>query len=231
MKTSIIHNSYRDRVILTRNDLVAFLNNEQFFLSYINLMNFRLEAESEVSAFIVDSSTLAKALGADQMSPDYSSVMESLISNSSRILYIGGRIEENVEFIKNQNKLFPDKVHRGIHGFNVELNQYLLEVSNFSPDTIIISVGYGLQEFLGRAIKNSGYIGKIICSGAFITQESMADEHTYFPYWAIRYNIRWFYRLLKEKTARDRFPKVVTNYLLLRLLANLELLKKSFGYS
>ena len=231
MKRLILHNSYSDRVIENYDRLVVLLDNEEFFLSYVNLANFRLEARSEVTAFIVDSSTLANAIGVNQMSPDYSSVMSLLLSKSSRILYIGGRIEENIEFIRKQNKLFPNKIHKGIHGYGVELNQYLLDVVNFSPDTIIISLGYDLQESLGSAIKNSGYNGKIICSGAFISQESMADEKAYFPEWAIRYNLRWLYRLSREKSARRRFQNIFLNYLYLKLLTILFMFKNSLGNS
>ena len=118
MKRLILHNSYSDRVIENYDRLVVLLDNEEFFLSYVNLANFRLEARSEVTAFIVDSSTLANAIGVNQMSPDYSSVMSLLLSKSSRILYIGGRIEENIEFIRKPNYYSPD-MHTALQFFHM----------------------------------------------------------------------------------------------------------------
>lgn len=231
METFILHSSYHDRVIESKNKLISLLDRNEFFLSYINLYNFRLNAMGEVTSFIIDSSVLAKAVGVECMSPDFSSVMDVLLSKSNRILYIGGFQEEIIKFTSKQKKLFPKKDHVGLSGYGIELQQYLLEVFKFAPDTIIISVGYGFQESLGSAIKRSGFKGKIICSGAFISQDSRAYENTFFPNWIIELNLRWLFRLFMEKTARKRFPQIVFNYMTMKSLKTFERLKRFLDHS
>jgi UDP-N-acetyl-D-mannosaminuronic acid transferase (WecB/TagA/CpsF family) len=231
MEKGILHSSYYDRVIRSQNELVGLLDEDEFILSYVNLNNFCLEAMVDVTAFIVDSSVLAKAVDVQCMSPDYSSVMGELLSKSDRIMYIGGCLDENVMFINKQKKLFPSSEHKGLSGYGIELKQYIVEVSKFAPDTIVISLGYELQESLGSAIKRSGFRGKIICSGAFLSQESRADKTTYYPKWIVKLNLRWLFRLFIEKTARKRVPRIVLNYLKMKALVMLILYKKFLGNS
>lgn len=231
MKKSILHSSYKNRVIESRDELATLLNRREFLLSYINLSNFRLEADTGITAFIIDSSVLARSLGVQCMSPDYSSVMDDLLLKSKRILYVGGRLQENITFIRKQQKVFPSKNHKGLSGYDIERDKYLQEIFEFAPDTIVLSLGYGFQESLGLAIKRSGFRGKIICSGAFISQESRSEEKVFYPYWIIKLNLRWLFRLVMEKSARKRIPKIVMNYMIMNALKVLYNYKKSRGNS
>ena len=189
MEKGILHSSYYDRVIRSQSELVGLLDEKEFILSYVNLYNFCLEAMVDVTAFIIDSSVLAKAVNVQCMSPDYSSVMGELLARSDRIMYIGGRFDENVMFIKKQKEFFPCIEHKGLSGYGIELKQYIVEVSKFAPDTIVISLGYELQESLASALKRNGFRGKIICSGAFISQESRANKTTYYPKLIVKFFI------------------------------------------
>lgn len=73
-----------------------------------------------------------------------------------------------------------------------------------NPDFLIVGMGALAQERFLLKVKEAGFGGIGFTCGGFIHQTAK-DEADYYPAWADRMNIRFLYRMYKEKHTRKRY--------------------------
>ena len=73
-----------------------------------------------------------------------------------------------------------------------------------NPDFLIVGMGVLMQERFLLKVRDSGYQGIGFTCGGFIHQTAK-DEIDYYPGWVDRMNLRFLYRMYKEKHTRKRY--------------------------
>jgi len=202
------------KVIRDESSLHDILNTDDFKVSYVNLNNYLDLIETpnyQDFNFTVDSSRIASFLACDALMPDFSGYMCQLIETSKKLLFIGGSKEEASLFEIAIKKRFPEKFIKVYDGYN-SFDYYREVHGEFSPDTVVCSMGFPLQENLILYLSEySSAPCKYLACGAFISQT--ARNAVGYPPLIIRLNLRWLYRLINEKNARKRAIKILYNYL------------------
>lgn len=121
-------------------------------------------------------------------------VFSYCMSKNYRILFIGGTKIENDNFLLIIRRRYPNIKIKGIDGYN--------EIKEFNPkdhsdvDICVYGLGSPLQEQM--AIKYMNEFKLSFTCGAFITQTHNAGKE-YYPSIILKFNLRWLYRILKEK--------------------------------
>lgn len=82
-------------------------------------------------------------------------------------------------------------------------SRYIVEVN---PDFLIVGMGALMQEKFLLKVKQAGYRGIGFTCGGFIHQTAK-NEIDYYPAWVDRMNIRFVYRMYKEKHTRKRYAQ------------------------
>lgn len=92
----------------------------------------------------------------------------------------------------------------GYFSSDMEKEEEAHKIVELNPDFLIVGMGALMQEdFLSRA-KRSGFRGIGFTCGGFIHQTSR-NEIDYYPRWIDRYNLRFLYRMYREKHTRRRY--------------------------
>lgn len=79
-------------------------------------------------------------------------------------------------------------------------------IVNVNPDFLIVGMGVLMQERFLLKVKDAGYNGIGFTCGGFIHQTAK-DEIDYYPVWADKLNLRFVYRMIKEKHTRKRYAQ------------------------
>lgn len=79
-------------------------------------------------------------------------------------------------------------------------------ILKINPHFLIVGMGIVKQEMFLQKVKQSGFKGIGFTCGGFISQ-TYKNKGTidYYPYWIDKYNIRFLYRMYKEKHTRVRY--------------------------
>lgn len=108
-----------------------------------------------------------------------------------------GSAKEASEMIKQR---FPEIEIAGTHhGYfeDEEEEKIIKEINRLEPDILAVGLGMPFQERWIHNHKGELKVGMITNCGAYI--EQTANEGIdYYPSWAYRYQLNWFYRILKE---------------------------------
>ena len=86
----------------------------------------------------------------------------------------------------------------------VELQCEAEHIVEASPDFLIVGMGVLMQERFLLKVKDAGFGGIGFTCGGFIHQTAK-DEIDYYPGWVDRLNLRFLYRMYKEKHTRKRY--------------------------
>lgn len=205
------------KIIKDRDSLLRLLSLDRGkCISYINLNSYPEinNGQNKYSNFYftVDSYRLAKVLGVEVMSPDNSGYFDLVFSRYYNILFIGGKADEVSSFKDWFGLNFKSKRFEVVNGY-LDWDEYELLFLKQQPDLVIVSMGFPIQEELiaNLQILDKNTTCTFIASGAFISQTSTLDQS--FPKFYTSLNIRWFYRLMHESSARKRFFRVLINFL------------------
>lgn len=147
---------------------------------------------------------------------DMSSMARSLfdyaMENDKSVYIIASKHDEVEKAIEKIKKNYPNLRLLGFRSgyFNdrYEYEATISKVIDISPDYLIVGMGVIKQEEFLLRIKKAGFKGVGFTCGAFITQTAkFAAEIDYFPRWAVKYNLRFMYRIYKEPHTRKRYLK------------------------
>lgn len=80
----------------------------------------------------------------------------------------------------------------------------IAKIIDICPDFLIVGMGILSQEKFLLEAKNAGFNGTGFTCGGFIHQTAIEDID-YYPHWVDKYNLRFLYRMYKEKHTRKRY--------------------------
>lgn len=139
-----------------------------------------------------------------------SSLFQHAISEKKSVYIVGSKqeqVERSVEILKRQYPELKITGYRnGYFSSKEEMEEECRRIIRINPAFTIAGMGTPLQERFLLQLKESGYKGIGFTCGGFISQLSMKGIK-YYPIWADKYNIRFLYRMYKEKHTRKRYLK------------------------
>jgi len=154
---------------------------------------------------------------------DMTTVAKDLFSNVEKngknIFLVGAKWEEIKSMVKNIYILYPNinivGYRSGFFNSEDEYDNCINKILSLNPDYVIVGMGAILQEKFLVDLSDGGFLGTGFTCGGYIRQASAGL--TYFPYWSNKYNLRWLYRLYKEKGVFKRLYNVLLEFPLLFL--------------
>lgn len=214
IKTNI-KNPNIDCIFQHPNQIYTFLNP----VSYLEASK-HIDLFEQFDGIFADGSLLVKAIfllygvKIERRSFDMTSLAPLLFKFTMRekksIYFIASKQEE----IEKACTIFKEQYpNLNIIGFrngyfkNEEEKEYAIqEIIQKDPDFLIVGMGTIVQEQFLLKAKQMGFKGIGFTCGGFIHQTSK-NEISYYPQWVDQYNIRFLYRMYKEKHTRKRYIK------------------------
>ncbi len=206
-----------DAVFLKKGQIFSFINP----VSYLDAVKYK-DLFEQFDGIFADGSLVVKAIKTlyhervEKREFDMSSMARSLfdfaMENDKSVYIIASKHDEIENAIEKIKKNYPNLKLLGFRSgyFNdrYEYDVTISKVINISPDYLIVGMGVIKQEEFLLRIKKAGFKGVGFTCGAFITQTAkFAAEIDYFPRWAVKYNLRFMYRIYKEPHTRKRYLK------------------------
>ena len=129
--------------------------------------------------------------------------------NSGKTIYIvASKQEETEKAIEIFKERYPNLKFAGYrNGYfsnEEEQEKEAIYITQLNPDFLIVGMGALMQEKFLLKVKKAGYQGIGFTCGGFIHQTAK-NEIDYYPAWADRLNLRFVYRMYKEKHTRKRY--------------------------
>lgn len=202
-----------DKLFNNRNKIYTFLNP----VSYITAFHHK-EIYANYDAIFADGSILVTfirlfyGIKVERRSFDMTSIAPKLFEyaqkNNKSIYIVASKQEEvkkAVRILKERNERINVIGYRnGYFSTKAEIEDEANKIAILSPDFLIVGMGALAQEQFLYKVKDAGFKGIGFTCGGFIHQTSK-DEIDYYPKWIDKYNIRFLYRMYKEKHTRKRY--------------------------
>ena len=143
---------------------------------------------------------------------DMTSMAPELLSYAethNRSVYIVASRQEQVEkavciFTERYPKLNVVGYRNGYFASDAEMDKEAEYIVALNPDFLIVGMGIVMQERFLLKVHGKGYRGIGFTCGGFIHQTAK-NEIDYYPAWADKLNLRFVYRMYKEKHTRKRY--------------------------
>ena len=128
--------------------------------------------------------------------------------NGKTIYIVASKQEETEKAIEIFKERYPNLKFAGYrNGYfsnEEEQDKEAAYITQLNPDFLIVGMGALMQEKFLLKVKKSGYQGIGFTCGGFIHQTSK-NEIDYYPKWIDKLNLRFIYRMYKEKHTRKRY--------------------------
>lgn len=133
-------------------------------------------------------------------------VLNELAKNGQGLYVLGTKQEYLEKFIDVIKAEFKGINVVGSHnGYIKDCKEEVVEdIMKSGAKVVIIGMGAPLQDEMAVRLKNAGFNGTAYTCGGFIHQA--AGKFNFWPDWANKYNMRWFYRYFCEKGTIKRLP-------------------------
>ena len=137
------------------------------------------------------------------------SILFEYASEHVKTLYIVASKQEEVEqaikiFKEHYPKLQIVGYRNGYFESNESEQKEAEFITNLNPDFLIVGMGALMQEQFLLKVKEAGFQGIGFTCGGFIHQTAQ-NKIDYYPQWINRMNLRFLYRMYKEKHTRKRY--------------------------
>ena len=196
-----------------RGRIYTFLNP----VSYLTALDNK-ELFSKFDGIFADGSLLVAAIKmfygkkVTRRSFDMTSLAPQLLEyaeKNGKTLYIVASKQEQVEkaveiFKERYPKLQFAGYRNGYFASEKEQQTEAEHIVALNPDFLIVGMGALMQERFLLKVKEKGYQGIGFTCGGFIHQTSK-NEIDYYPAWIDWMNLRFMYRMYKEKHTRKRY--------------------------
>ena len=146
-----------------------------------------------------------------RLSPDFSSYFEKVFSlceeGNKKLFFVGASEIEIKKFSKILQTKYPKLNIVGFaDGFfkQTEAQEKIDIIKKLAPDLVLVGLGTPKQEEFAVQLKESNYSGTIYTCGAFISQTAKSGAQ-YYPQYINYLNLRWLYRLFREKGLFERY--------------------------
>lgn len=197
----------------TKNRIYTFLNP----VSYLTALENRPLFE-KFDGIFADGSLLASAIKllyakrVTRRSFDMTSLAPELLNHlieNHKTLYIVASGQEQVEcaakiFREQYPELRIAGFRNGYFSSDAEMSREAYHIVALNPDFLIVGMGALMQEKFLLKVKEMGYQGIGFTCGGFIHQTAKNQIH-YYPAWIDKMNLRFVYRMYKEKHTRKRY--------------------------
>jgi len=191
-------------MLLTKKEYLFKLkpNSVVSFIGFANFLKIPSKVLYNINWFI-DGIVLSKIfnflkIDVNKLSFDFSGVADDIfiwcIDNNYKIHFIGGTF--------NDAKIFKIKIKTKYPKLKITSQDGYESIKNFNYNSLnnidicVYGLGSPLQEKL--SIKNKNLFKYSFTCGAFITQTANVKDNYYTPF-IIKFNLRWLYRIYKEK--------------------------------
>lgn len=200
--------------VFTQNGKVyTFLNP----VSYLTALDNK-ELFTRFDGIFADGSILVAAIrlfynkAVTRRSFDMTSLAPELLAyaeTNGKSIYIVASQQEQVEravniFKERYPKLTVAGYRNGYFASEKEKELEAQHIAEVSPDYLIVGMGALMQEQFLLKVKDAEFDGIGFTCGGFIHQTAK-DEIDYYPGWVDRMNLRFLYRMYKEKHTRKRY--------------------------
>lgn len=143
---------------------------------------------------------------------DMTSIAPELLSfaeTNKKTVYVVASQQEQVEkavgiFKERYADLCVCGYRNGYFTSEMEMDREAERIVALNPDFLIVGMGIVMQEKFLLKVHDKGYKGIGFTCGGFIHQTAK-NEIDYYPAWADRLNLRFAYRMYKEKHTRKRY--------------------------
>lgn len=137
-------------------------------------------------------------------------LLEYAEKNGKSVYIVASRQEQVEKSVAIFRERYPKLDVAGYrNGYFLTDEEQVTEASHIvdvNPDFLIVGMGVLMQERFLLKVKNAGYNGIGFTCGGFIHQTAK-DEIEYYPAWVDKLNLRFMYRMIKEKHTRKRYAK------------------------
>lgn len=211
-------------IISTDSNIDLFRKDTQIY-TFLNPVSY-LDASKQASLFenfdgiFADGSLLVKAIKilygekVERRSFDMTSLAPQLFDfaeKNQKSIYIIASKQEEIEkackiFKERYPKLNIIEYRNGYFTNEKEKEEAIKNIIKINPDFLIVGMGAITQEKFLLQAKQKGFKGIGFTCGGFIHQTAN-NEIDYYPEWVDKYNIRFLYRMYKEKHTRKRYLK------------------------
>ena len=214
IKQKIISTESRslNEILTEKGKIYTFLNPRSYLLALDNKILF-----SHFDGIFVDGIFLTIAMkifynkSIMRRSFDMTSMAPKLFlfaeANRKTVYVVASQQEQVVKAIDIFKKQYPNLCFSGYrNGYfssEEEIDREVEHIVSLNPDFLIVGMGTIMQERFLLKVHKKGYQGIGFTCGGFIHQTAMNKIH-YFPTWANKLNLRFIYRIYKEKHVRKR---------------------------
>lgn len=139
------------------------------------------------------------------MAPELFSFAEQHGNNIYIVASKQGQVERAIAIFRNRwPKLNFAGYRNGYFTSETEMDEEASHIATVNPDFLIVGMGMLAQEAFLLRVREAGFRGIGFTCGGFIHQTAK-NEINYYPEWADRMNLRFIYRMYKEKHTRKRY--------------------------
>lgn len=204
-------------------DIRSLFNNGGRIYSFLNPVSYLDALDNKIlfeqfDGIFADGSILVAAIRllygkkVTRRSFDMTSMASQLLEYAqkhAKSLYIIASKQEQVEnavkvFKEHYPKLIISGYRNGYFSSDKEQTEEAERIVNKAPDFLIVGMGAIVQERFLLQVKQAGYEGIGFTCGGFIHQTAK-NEINYYPAWIDNMNLRFLYRMYKEKHTRKRY--------------------------
>jgi len=200
-------------LFIRKGKIYTFLNP----VSYLSALDNK-DLFSRFDGIFADGSLLVAAIkhvygiAVTRRSFDMTSLAPLLLEYAERegkTIYIVASKQEQIEnaveiFRERYPKLRIAGYRNGYFSSEDEQNAEAKHIVEVNPDFLIVGMGILAQERFLLKVKDAGYKGIGFTCGGFIHQTAK-NEIDYYPAWVDKMNVRFLYRMYKEKHTRKRY--------------------------
>ena len=204
-----------DEVFTKKGRIYTFLNPVSYLSALDNKAMF-----TRFDGIFADGSILVAAIKTiygkhvTRRSFDMTSIAPELLSfaeTNKKTVYVVASRQEQVEkavgiFKERYADLCVCGYRNGYFTSEVEMDKEAEHIAALNPDFLIVGMGALMQERFLLKVKDAGYRGIGFTCGGFIHQTAN-NEIDYYPAWVDRMNLRFLYRMFKEKHTRKRYAQ------------------------
>lgn len=214
VKNIISTEKYTINQILTKEGRIyTFLNPVSYLTALDNKTLFK-----QFDGIFADGSILVVAIkvlygkAVTRRSFDMTSLAPEILKyaeDNKKTIYIVASKQEQVEkaisiFKERYPNLLIAGYRNGYFSSENEMDTEAIHITENNPDFLIVGMGALMQEKFLLKVKSTGFQGIGFTCGGFIHQTSK-NEIEYYPTWANKLNLRFIYRMYKEKHTRKRY--------------------------
>lgn len=202
-----------DKLFTNKGQIYTFLNP----VSYLTALNNKPLFE-QFDGIFADGSILVTAIKilygkkVTRKSFDMTSLAFTLLEyveqNNKTIYIVASKQEQVKKAIDILKKKYPKILflgyRNGYFSSDQEIEKEAEYITQINPDFLIVGMGVLMQEQFLLRVKSKGFQGIGFTCGGFIHQTSK-NKIEYYPSWANKLNLRFIYRMYKEKHTRKRY--------------------------